>query len=324
LAICWAILVLTVWLASTDQLSFSSPWTALVRAAVLITVAGLVAATLQLEYATDDYTTRFGLKRLSGVTWHPNTQGALGAVCVFGSLWPFRARIHLLERLAWLAIGILAIAWSQTYTAALGVVVALAVEAFRLSGRKARIALVAIAVAVACTFSALGPAETATRLARKRQVEATLSLNGRLDHWEEGLDVFAENPISGLGMGSAGLPSASARGFSARRASTHNVLVETALEWGVVGLAGLATGVVMLLLHLRRQAWNALAPVAGLVAMLMLLPTSGLMPTAVISTFAVASAAGEPALRGGRPQRRDEVTELKHLDRPTTRGPTRR
>ena len=98
------------------------------------------------------------------------------------------------------------------------------------------------------------------------------SLAFRLDYWHGAMEIFAQHPITGVGPGQFGKAYPSVKPIRAAEevAHPHNWLLNMAAEWGIFGLLGTVTALVLpawLLLRPRRTAdHDAAAPSSGDVA----------------------------------------------------------
>ena len=98
--------------------------------------------------------------------------------------------------------------------------------------------------------------------------------NGRIQHWEEALDAFGENPVKGTGAGTYELTWAQNRPSEFTVRDGHSLYLETLSELGVIGgvllvltLGGILAGLAMHARGRHRELWAALFVAAGVWAL---------------------------------------------------------
>lgn len=155
--------------------------------------------------------------------------------------WP---AVLTLANYAYLPIGTIAIALTGSRTGMLGLAVAL-FYMLRSLGRlkpSARVVLFAFVVASAFLVQSYVPQSSFDRWGTTFSELDSGDLNGRLQIWEESIDVFLENPVIGVGV-------------AAHRTATdigkvaHNAFLSVPAELGVIGLLLFA---VVLIISVRR------------------------------------------------------------------------
>jgi hypothetical protein len=98
--------------------------------------------------------------------------------------------------------------------------------------------------------------------------------NGRIQHWEEALDAFGENPLRGTGAGTYELTWAQHRSSDFTVRDGHSLYLETLSELGVVGgvllvltLGGILVGLAWHARRRDRELWAALFVAAAVWAL---------------------------------------------------------
>ena len=178
--------------------------------------------------------------RLKGIALHPNTLGVASAILVLMSI----ATIERKRAVPWLPIlglpvGAIALVWTQSRTALLGLLIALA---FVLTPRVLRGVVVVAMFGILVFIAAFGGFESQTwaDLSRSPKNAAEISgLSGRPDLWRETVRVIADRPVQGYGIGTA--PEVYRdTGVTVRTGwdppDAHNEYLQSSLTMGFVGL----------------------------------------------------------------------------------------
>lgn len=222
-------------LAATERL----PEATLVQCVVVATAAHVLIALCLLALAPDlAIDPRFAhsrLTRLEGVSGHPNVLGWTASLLVIALLLLYRN--HGLSTLAFLSLlmpglAALALTWSRTS------MVALALTLLAITVRRRLvplIGLVFVSVVVILLTTSLDSGVSVTDLARwlsrSGDPQEVLQVTGRTTIWATGIREYFERPILGVGYGAI-------RELAAGRLGTaHNLLLDTLLTTGLVGVA---------------------------------------------------------------------------------------
>ncbi len=221
-----------------------SGWEAFERAAtfgLLLFVTWAIATDIMGKGVVDNpgiASIDFG--RLKGIALHPNTLGAASAILVLMSL----ATIERQRAVPWLPIialpvGCIALVWTQSRTALLGLLIAVA---FAIVPRALRGVLLISMFGVLVFIAAFGgfEGETWRDLSRAPEDATEVSgLSGRPDLWGETIKVIGNRPVHGYGIGTA--PEVYRETGVAMRTGwdppdAHNEYLQSTLTMGVVGL----------------------------------------------------------------------------------------
>ena len=178
--------------------------------------------------------------RLKGVALHPNTLGAASAILVLMSL----ATIERKRAVPWLPIlglpvGAIALLWTQSRTALLGLLIAIA---FVLTPRVLRGFLIIAMFGVLVFIAAFGGFESQTwaDLSRSPENSAEVSgLSGRPELWGETIRVIEARPVAGYGIGTAPevyRDSGITERIGWEPPDAHNEYLQSTVTMGFVGL----------------------------------------------------------------------------------------
>jgi O-antigen ligase len=177
-------------------------------------------------------------------------------------------------------------------------------------------ALVLCLVLAVWVFGALNPGARMV----KEGVLGTRTASARLDTWRKTLDLIADRPLTGHGLGSYALLGVAyhdeIRGVE-HQLNAHNVLLNTAAETGVIGcgtlLLFLVLGIRDVFRSVRRAAWSLdravlVGALAGSVAILVsgvfsvsIDAEPGILLFALLGVGASGRAGSEPHAGGGAP-----------------------
>jgi O-antigen ligase len=229
-----------------------------------------------------------GTTRVYGTLSHPNTAGALFAVGLSVALWKYVADGRSTPYAA--AAVVLAVATLATQSmAAVGqAVVTLFVFgwlAYRRTVKMLVLSIAAAALAIGFVFSPLGQGRIA-ELERTQSVESLTaaadrtaipanSLEWRLGHWANELDLWQEKPALGWGLASSS-SFKKVDGFEA-----HSDPIRLIVETGIVGVLVFGAAMVFLVARLWRAAKESSRPAPLPLAMIAIF--SGLATNALVN-----------------------------------------
>ncbi len=176
------------------------------------------------------------LARYAGGGQDPNDLGVMLAIGVPVAVWLGSAvkSTSLLKLIAYLYIplSIFAILLTASRTALIGLVLSV-VFVFMIASRvRLQTRLIVLGVLLISLFyvQSLVPGATFERLGQLDDSVSSGDFEGRGAIWQQGVELFLENPIKGVGSG------AFSESISLRRAP-HNVFIAISAELGLVGLA---------------------------------------------------------------------------------------
>lgn len=279
-----------------------------------------------LLFVGGEETRRMGITSLAG---NPGDLGAylvLPCLLAQAALWERRRRAWLWG--AALALDLYALVLCQSLTALAGLLAGSLVLWWKLLPRRRFVVVVVVAAAGLAVATAGVPPLRQRVAAKARSLEqghVNLFLTGRLDGWRAAAWMFRQHPLVGVGHGAyqavfteakLTLLDEGVRFLAAQQnptfANAHNEYLEVAADCGVVGLAALVWGLVVLVRRLRRidgrrgppggerGGADAALAWAGVVAAAVLALTFFPLRTAVVAyplllmlAWVFASAAGE-------------------------------
>ncbi len=289
-------------------------WEAFERAAafgLLLFVTGSIATDiLGIGVVDNPGIAGIDFGRLKGFALHPNTLGAAAATLTLMCL----AMVSRRNSVPWLPIlglpvGVLALLWTQSRTALLGLIIAVG---FAVVPRAARFVLLISMVGVLVGAAAFGffEGETWRNMSRAPENAANVSgLSGRPELWVETVRVISERPVIGYGIGTA--PDVYRDTGVAWRTGwdppdAHNEYLQSTLTMGVVGLAFVLWSLIgyWRAARLRPDKWRDAAVVLVMCASFTEAVLLAFLPslTFVIMVAALASVGAPIRPDTGRPQ----------------------
>jgi len=280
-------------------------------AARLVQVAGAYSALLALyQCASHTGTTVGGFERAFGTFSHPNSAAVFFAIAALVSLWRYldqgRRRLDLLFTVLFVAANVVTFSLAGFITL---LVMFASFGVMRSGARRLKLAMVFFVALLVATFLAtpLGSERVhseSTSAATGKAGEGS-SLAWRFERWEALIPEWEKAPVFGQGLGSK-VSEESAGSYTSRL--PHSEYVRYLVETGVLGVALLIAGLVVLLRRLGRQrvggdTGNVAACATALTVGLLV---NGLAANTLIYTPAAYAAALiiGAALAAGRPQAR--------------------
>lgn len=230
-----------MWLVTAvDRAGWEAFERAMIAGLLFFVTAAVVTDILGIGVVDNPGIASIDFGRLKGIALHPNTLGAASAFLILMSL----ATIERKRAVPWLPIlglpvGSIALLWTQSRTALLGLLIALA---FVLTPRVLRGVLVVAMFGVLVFIAAFGGFESNTwrDLSRAPDNAGEVSgLSGRPELWTETIRIIGKRPIVGYGIGTA--PEVYREEGVTKRVGwdppdAHNEYLQSVITMGFVGL----------------------------------------------------------------------------------------